>query len=151
MKTWNPGNGGLNARGNWKFLLVVQWLGLNAFTRPWPRLRIPGRGTIILKGTDIILPRGKLNSGTSQGHGGGGKFQTAATERTEPPGRKMKWKVLWQTLYVEGEKNITEHLDCMERLRYMWGGGETRVNEYSQWKQINCSWEGNYSEQYSRD
>lgn len=41
---------------------------------------------------------------------------------------------------MEGEKNITEHLDCMERLRYMWGGGETRVNEYSQpEKQINCS------------
>ena len=41
---------------------------------------------------------------------------------------------------MEGEKNITEQLDCMERLRYMWGGGETRVNEYSRpEKQINCS------------
>ena len=37
--------------------LVVQWLGLNAFTA-MTLGSIPGRGTIILKVTDIIHPRG---------------------------------------------------------------------------------------------
>lgn len=54
--------------------LVVQWLGLNAFTA-MTLGSIPGWG--------YYPPNRKLNSGTPQGHGGGGSSRQQLRERTE--------------------------------------------------------------------
>ena len=102
MKTWNPGNRGFNARGNWK-LPDSPVVRTQCFHCHDPG-SIRGRGTIILKVTDVIHPRGSwiqelpgvmvVGEVPDSSHG---KGQSASR-------RKMKWEVLWQSLCVRWEE-----------------------------------------------
>ena len=81
MKTWNPGNGGFNARGNWKFpgSPVVR---TQCFHCHDPRFD-SWSGNYNPESHRYYPPKRKLNSETSQGHGGGGSSRQQLRERTE--------------------------------------------------------------------